>query len=212
MSGKNEIIYPFFLECCVYTSDPYWENIFENLAYGIAPQGTFISKNYLVCTIKDKQFSYKIERKDPEILYNDIYTLLTTKVCLLSVVDKKKTLYFQPTQVWTTWSEIRKKNIKNALIEAYVMKMKNQYNLSIENTRKLFSLIHMGLLLKSILPKDIKLQDNRISEIDGLDLSKDCVNFSKNLYNFCNNKNVHIDNINLPQKISDNWQSFIKNY
>ena len=73
---KKEIIYPVFLECCQFTIDSFWENIFEDLAYGKTPYGTYINKDFLCCSYKDKEFSYKIERKDSEKLYKDIYNLL----------------------------------------------------------------------------------------------------------------------------------------
>ena len=80
---KRDIIYPVFLECCKYANDSFWENIFEDLAYGKTPYGTYINKNFLCCSYKNKEFSYKIERKDSYQLYNDIYNLLTNLISLV---------------------------------------------------------------------------------------------------------------------------------
>ena len=88
MPVKREIIYPIFLECCQFADDIFWETIFEDLAYGRAPSGTYISKDFLNCSYKNKEFSYKIERKDPENIYNDIYKLLTEKLGILSQKEK----------------------------------------------------------------------------------------------------------------------------
>ena len=88
MPIKREIIYPIFLECCQFADNIFWETIFEDLAYGKAPSGTYISKDFLNCSYKNKEFSYKIERKDPEIIYNDIYKLLTEKLGILSQKEK----------------------------------------------------------------------------------------------------------------------------
>lgn len=90
MPIKKEIVYPIFLECCQYTNDIFWENIFEDLAYGKTPYGTYISKDFLCCNYKDKEFSYKIEKKNSEQLYEDIYLLLAKKLGLLSQRDKLK--------------------------------------------------------------------------------------------------------------------------
>ena len=92
MPQKKELIYPFFLECCQFTKDLFWVTIFENLAYGEAPYGTYISKGYLCCSFKNKKFTYKIERKDAEILYRDIHNLLTNKVGILSRKQNKKSV------------------------------------------------------------------------------------------------------------------------
>ena len=67
---KKELLYPIFLECCQYTSDIFWENIFEDLAYGKTPYGTYVSKNFLICNNKKKNFSYKITFNDPKTLPN----------------------------------------------------------------------------------------------------------------------------------------------
>ena len=74
---KKEIIFPVFLNCIQYITDSFWVNIFEDLAYGITPYGSYISKSFLCCNYKDKEFSYKIERKEPEQLYNDVLFLLS---------------------------------------------------------------------------------------------------------------------------------------
>ena len=47
MPIKKEIVYPVFLECCEFSVDSFWENIFEDLAYGKTPYGTYINKNFL---------------------------------------------------------------------------------------------------------------------------------------------------------------------
>ena len=67
MPIKREIVYPIFLECCQFTDDKFWENVFEDLAYGKTPYGTYISKDFLCCSYKKKEFSYKIEKKLPHI-------------------------------------------------------------------------------------------------------------------------------------------------
>ena len=53
---KYKLIYPFFIECLQYTSDKFWKNVFEDLAYGITPAGTYINKDFLTCNYKDKEF------------------------------------------------------------------------------------------------------------------------------------------------------------
>ena len=54
------LAYPCFLSCTEYTEDEYWKNIFEDLAFGITPQGAYISKNYIISNTKNKEFVYKI--------------------------------------------------------------------------------------------------------------------------------------------------------
>ena len=61
MPIRKEILYPIFLECYNHSDDIYWQNIFEDLSYGISPYGTYFSKDYLCCNYKKKEFSYKIK-------------------------------------------------------------------------------------------------------------------------------------------------------
>ena len=46
MPIKKDIVYPGFIECLQFTEDIFWENIFEDLAYGKTPYGTYISKDF----------------------------------------------------------------------------------------------------------------------------------------------------------------------
>jgi hypothetical protein len=135
---KKEIIYPVFLECLQFTNDFFWENIFEDLAYGKTPYGTYINKDFLCCNYKDKEFSYKIEKKEPEQLYNDILFLLGKKLGILSLKDKNnkqidfKNIENELKECRKNWSNIRKKNIKDLLIERYVLNMKDKYLLTMK--------------------------------------------------------------------------------
>ena len=174
MAPRKEIIYPFFLECCQFCKDVFWENIFEDLAYGKPPQGTYISKNFLACSYKNKEFSYKLERKFPEVLYQDIFGLLTNKLGILSQKEKaqKKLLFYDiensVKQSRQDWSKIRKKNFKDIMYEKYVIDMKHKYSLTLKQSKQLLSIILMCLMFKSITSKDIEYKDEKIINIKGI--------------------------------------------
>ena len=76
---KKDIIYPIFIECLNFCENKFWLSIFEDLAYGKSPHGTFIHKNFFCCNYKGKEFSYKIEEIEPKNIYSDIFNLLTKK-------------------------------------------------------------------------------------------------------------------------------------
>ena len=63
MTPDVELIYPFFIDCCKYTDDIFWKFVFEDLAYGKTPYGIYLTKNFLCCNYKGKEFSYKIDSK-----------------------------------------------------------------------------------------------------------------------------------------------------
>jgi hypothetical protein len=208
MPINREILYPFFLECIQYTTDSFWETIFEDLSYGQAPHGTYINKNYLCC-------NYRIEKKNPEILYNDIYNLFSKKLGLLSKNDKnKKKIDFQNIveelkSNRKTWSKIRKKNIKDLIIENYVINMKKKYSLSIKTSRNLLSKIYIGLIFKIISVKDINYYDGKINDINGITFAENQIIFKRDIFDIDNIKNTCI----LLDKnlMSNNWNKYLNN-
>jgi hypothetical protein len=215
MLVKKEILFPVFLECCQYADDTFWENIFEDLAYGKAPYGTYISKEFLCCGYKKKEFSYKIEKKPAEMIYQEVYSLLTKRLGLLSYrekVKKKKIFTDLEDSIKDTrkkWVDIKKKNMKELLIELYVTRMKNKHQLSIKQAKYLISIILLAMVFKVITSANINYSDGRIISIDGIDFSKKQVIIKKNLYSLEVNFSPHIV---LDKKVmSDNWEKFLEN-
>jgi hypothetical protein len=214
MTNKKDIIYPIFLECSQFITDKFWDNIFEDLAFGKAPYGTYISKGSLTCKYKDKEFIYKIEKKDPEILYNEVYVLLTKKLGLLSHQDKiNKKIDFQNIEDEIkegrkNWNSIRKKNIKDLLIENYVITMKNKYLLTIKQAKYLLSIIFIGMIFKIISVKDIEYRDGIINKIEGINFKKKEIILEKDIYDVKYNiSNILIEDKNL---MSLNWEKYLE--
>jgi len=214
MPIKKDIIYPIFVQCCPFTCDNFWETIFEDLAYGKSPYGTYISKDFLCCSYKNKDFSYKIEKKDPYILYTEIYSLLTQKLGLLSHTDKihkkKEFMDLEDTMKNSrkTWADIKKKNIRELLIELYVTQMKTIHSLSLKQAKHLLSIIFIAMVFKVITSSDIQYDDGRIQHIDGIDFVKKQFIIKKNLYQLDISfaPNIVID----KRLMSDNWEKYLK--
>jgi len=214
MPVNKDIIYSVFLECCKYTPDEFWENIFEDLAYGKTPYGTYISKDFLCCNYKDKEFSYKIERnKKSIVLYDDVYNLLSNKLGLLSHKDKvNKRADFHNIEEnikesRKDWSRIRKKNVKDYLIENYVIDMKNKYKLSIKQAKYLLSVILIAIVFKVITSKDIEYSDGKIHNIIGIDFERKKIIMKKNIYKI---EVSFAPCIVIEKKLmSDNWDKYL---
>lgn len=215
MPVKKEILYPMFLECLEYTTDSFWENVFEDLAYGKTPYGTYINKSFLCCNYKNKEFSYKIEKKDSEQLYNDVYNLLVKKLGLMSIRDKlNKKIDFNNIEEELklsrkNWNNIRKKNIKDMLIENFVINMKNKYLLTLKQSRTLISNIFIGMIFKVITAKDIDYEDGEIKGIDGFSFRDNEIIIERDIYDIENEyrKCILID----KSLMSDNWDKYISN-
>ncbi len=214
MPAKREIAYPVFLEACQYTEDAYWENIFEELAYGKAPYGTYISKDFLCCSYKRKEFSYKLEKKDAKTVFEDVYNLLTNKLGLLSQrekLDKRKAFSECEDTIKDsrqTWMGIKKKNIKELLIELYVVRMKKKHSLSLKQSRHLLSIITVALCFKVLTGDDICYKDGQIASIEGIDFLNKQVVIKRNLYSL---ETSFAPNIMLDKKLmADSWEKYLK--
>jgi hypothetical protein len=214
MPVKKEIIYPFFLECCQHADDSFWENIFEELAYGKAPYGAYISKDFLCCSYKNKEFSYKIERKDPEELYSDIYKLLTEKLGLLSYREKQqKKLDFHQVEKdilesRNDWANIRRKNIKDIMYEQYVIDMKKEYNLDNKEAKRLLAVILVSMMFKTITTKDIEYNDGKIQNIDGINFEQGKVILERPI---CSNIIDSVtEELETSKRMYDNWDKYLK--
>lgn len=214
MPAKREITYPVFLEACQYTEDTYWENIFEELAYGKSPYGTYISKDFLCCSYKRKEFSYKLEKKDAKTVFEDVYNLLTSKLGLLSQrekLDKRKAFSEYEDTIKDsrqTWTDIKKKNIKELLIELYVVRMKKKHSLSLKQSRHLLSIITVALCFKVLTGDDICYKDGQIASIEGIDFLNKQVVIKRNLYSL---ETSFAPNIMLDKKLmSDSWDKYLK--
>jgi hypothetical protein len=213
MPIKKEIIYPIFLECCRFSIDTFWENIFEDLAYGKTPYGTYINKNFLCCSYKNKEFSYKIERKDTQELYTDIYNLLTNKLGILSKKEKvKQRVDFHKTEsrikeFSQEWVNIRKKNIKDLLVERYVIDVKNKHKLSIKQAKYLLSVLFIAIIFKVITSKDIEYSNGKIQHIDGIEFSKNKIIIKRNIYDIdvSFSPEIFID----KKVMSENWEKYL---
>lgn len=185
---KREIIYPFLVECSKFTDDSFWKNIFEELAFGTTPYGTYLVKDHLTCGYKDKEFTYKIEKKSPEILYKEITTLLKDKLGLLSreeIVRRKtesKKYEENNDKLKNDWLSIKRKNIKDLLIEQYVIKMMKKHSLSTSQAKYLLSIIFIAFVFKTITHADIDYKNGEILNIEGIEFETGKINLKRDIY------------------------------
>lgn len=190
-SKYGTLIYPVFIECSKYFTDEFWKNLFEEMSYGKCPKSFYISNNTIYASNKRKQFSYVIsEDKSPETMATDIRNLLLQHTNLCSLQDTKDRhdeLLLRTENVVTeetTWSSIRKKNIREIYLVRFVLRMKDKYNLSWDWTRHLYSIIQLGFIFKTQSSKDVIFKSKRIENINGIVYDESKKHF---VNEFCNN-------------------------
>lgn len=170
------ISYPIFLSCRNYTDDLFWKRIFENLAYGETPRGIHFKENILYSNIKKKEFNYNFENKDANVIFEDLYNIfrkisgLKSKEDLMKKIKEfdefKKTNSLRKNE--TDWGKIKKKTLKENLIQDYVLQIKSKYNYSMKKIRHLYFYIMTGCVFKIINNNDIHLKNGYIERIDGI--------------------------------------------
>ena len=89
--------------------------------------------------------------------------------------------------VYENWSDIKKKSIKQSLIEKYIISKKKEFNLDYILAHKILNKLLLGLLLKTITSKHIVYKDNNITDITCLNFFENGCTLNHNIYNYKSN-------------------------
>ncbi len=181
------ITYPIFFACRDCTTDPFWQRIFENLAYGETPRGIYFKETNLYSITKKKEFNYCFNNKDVDSIYKNIHYFFSEVYGLKSKGDmtKKKEIFEEFQKVNSTrrsddlWNKIKRKSLKDNLIQDYVLDSQKEYNLSENDTRKLYFFVSVGSVFKLFNSNDIYLKGGYIKSIDGIELSQGTLNITR---------------------------------
>jgi len=154
------LFYPIFLECCRFTSDHFWQHVFEDLAYQICPSGTFFDKDLFCCHVKQQEFAYRVFCNDAPIadartLFEDISHLLRSKRGLL---EDKHTLQLFHDQLYQrdataegmhTGAHVRGA-LRTHLLERSALQQGLLYKCPLRVVRRLFSFLAVAVIFKTI--------------------------------------------------------------
>lgn len=168
--------FPIFMECVDYTVDPYWIQVFEDCAKGKFPRGSGIDK-----TGKTVHFKIKNEiiwfslPEEPSEIFIKLKEKFQDILRLKSNIDRDKTrdemnlLKKNIEENYSkTWKNIKKKSIKCSLIREYTLSLKEKYELSEEQTIKLYNLINLGFIFNCITLDHVIYEDKKITDITSL--------------------------------------------
>lgn len=174
---KREITHPIFLKMASEMDDTFWKYIYEDLSYGKCPYGIYLQNEYICSFLKDKEFSYKIDETSQNLL-SDIHNLLKNKAGILSEKEKikKKEEFFT--------NKINKLNnkkyLRENLIQSFVLKMSEKFDINIEISKKIINFLFVGFMLKVISLKDITFQNDQIENIKGIEFQNKKINIINN--------------------------------
>lgn len=177
-NSKSSVQYPIFNDCIRYTSDEFWKNLFEDLSIGKCPKCIYISNDTIYSSNKRKGFSYIIPQqgsRSAKEVFTELRELLISNTSICSSIDvsiKNKEIRKQKEDEITnktTWSEIRKKNMREIFIIKFVVRMKKKYKLDWDQARNLYNIVQLGFLYKTQQSKDVVFKNKQIESINGIE-------------------------------------------
>ena len=201
------IIHQEFIKCFPFIKNDIFFGFFKNLIVGIYPRNSYIYKN--VFTSKNKKFEpFRIDIDDGLILYESVKNAIVKSENLNIEYNKYNLFKILEIDKDLKWKNIKKKKIKDALIDDFVARSKKLYNLNSNQSKFLLFSIYISIVLKIIKHKDIHITDMKIDKINGIEfLDKDVI-ISKNIYNEIV---VMIDNPKqVKNKMENSWINFMK--
>lgn len=176
------VIYPIFLDIAGHAGDEdgYWRLLYEDMAYDKFPFGVCVRNGTFCCFNKGREFSILLEG-DAFLLYTQIHSLLKNEMGLLSENEKKKI----KTDVIETAQarEEGKRQIKDSTLMMYVIREGKKFLIPDTILRRIFSLLIVGFMFKTILVKDVVFNDNHIERITGFQFLQNKIRISKNILN-----------------------------
>lgn len=171
------IFYDIFLECQKYTLDNYWKKIFDNCAKGKFPKNTRYNHEDSIIIYKDENNNNVMVNlpDNPENLYKILMDIFREKLGLFSPLDfhfKKEEIEAlkdgESIDLDCEWKKIKPKYIKDDLIMNYILKMKDRYDLTYSQAKKIFVTINLGMQSKKITSDDFDFRDREIKNINGV--------------------------------------------
>lgn len=222
--SRDELMHPVFLNCCRFAVDIFWKNLFEDLAYGITPYGTYIANDTINCRSSSGAIvSTLIDNIDPEKTYIDVYNILFNVMNISSpeqriqAQDVFRTIEESTLSARQQWTDIRKKNTKDILIDIFISKNKEKYNLSLRDSINLKTNITSALAFGTITSADIHMDEGYIVSIDSISFKDGKVINSTPPHTTIDNDISDItetiqsiDIKNKTKSISDLWKKYIE--
>jgi hypothetical protein len=153
----------FFIECGMYTLDPFWKEKFSDLANDKFPKGLEYdaeNRRFIVALSKKKEI-IKLPDGIPES-FQTIVEILKTKFGFEAGIDK-----VAPAKQ-VEFKNVRPKQAKDMLIINYTLQLKDRYKLTIPEFADLISTIQLGFQFKSVTSKDVVCKAGKIVNIKGL--------------------------------------------
>jgi hypothetical protein len=173
---KHTLRFPILIEASIIVENNFWSQILKDLAHGKAPHGCYVSQsNFLVNNSKNAAFSYFLDdpKKDAKTMSDEIIQILNEKTNIMSTTDRtKKKLVFNNVKQKlifniknASWGHLRKKKMKDQLLDMYALSIKNHKNWDITKTREFLTELSLDIIFKKIESENIVMENGKIVTI-----------------------------------------------
>lgn len=165
----KDVVNPVFMEMAEIIDDVQWKTLFTKAANGKFPQGFTCKSSVLYYRKKSKveklDLSCSMDMVLPQVIeffrlyggfsnenqYVNIFDYLTTNVC-----------------EYSSWQQIRPKNVKESFIDEYIKKLEKNYELNGFEILRLRDLLNLSFSTKKIDHKNVVFENMAIQDINNL--------------------------------------------
>lgn len=204
MANPKRVIYPIFIECATRTTDPFWKEQFELLAYNKFPQELRYDpthSNFILRVDKKSEVIGLPPGDDPtdpdrvSEIFKTTISILKTRLNMRSTRDLKTqkdrmsdTLQKDAQDIDCEWKKIKPKCVKEQLIMAYLSELSIKHQLTPLEYKQLVAAVYLGLQFKSISSDDIIYKSGKVLDIKHLSFDKTTRKFSTPEPKVCGSK------------------------
>jgi hypothetical protein len=212
--AEKKVVYEHFEKCSQFTLDQFWRQVFQDCARGKFPKNTMYNVNNNIFHIKGKKEEIYTLTDDPKIDFQELKRLFSDELNMRSEQDKqqvKDKMIIIRQQIEDSfqgdWKQIRKKNVKDAILRDYILMMEEKYNLNETELQQLWKTITLGVSFNWINDKTILYNDRSIDEITNLQFDQDTRQFLIEKPNISIKRTIDIR----FSKLSSFWEKITEN-
>lgn len=153
--------------------DTYWFELLSDVSCGKLPKGFRIKNNTVFFRNKSKIYSSELPDK-PSAIVESLISFFKSTAHLRSQQDveleeKQKQLHtIRSSEKQNSWKKNKQRKVREAYIFAFCTKLRKDLSLEDSEFEQLYDLLFTSLYLGDIPTDSVKLEDNRIKEIEGL--------------------------------------------
>jgi hypothetical protein len=206
LKKEKNVVFDEIYKCSLIEDNKEWKQLLNDMARNICPKGITVVENTTIkCNNSKKGFiSYIFSNKEPEENLKNIKDLLKNFVNIdKNILTDFFSKVYQNTGHYLEWRKIRKKNIKEILLQNYAIEFASKNSLC---SKYVYKCLYTALFLdKTHNSNDIEFENNKIKNICDFQVENGIIlNNREYIKEAEKNKKKEVDNI-----LHTLWESYI---